>query len=192
MLAFATRIIDVVTFPDYHVFVSNQKGNTTLLAVGALGFAGGLISLPHVGTSLGLFAAGGLISGQLGNVFGRKQRPRLFVPSLCQTVLVLTAAGLRQRASCKPSMALDLDIIALPAFASGAQVAVARSTEVPDFTTAMVTSAYIDFLVDRNMFQLHNRARNRRAILVACLILESFIGAIAYSYAPKVLVQHTN
>lgn len=182
MLAFATGIMDVVTFPDYHVFVSNQTGNSALLAVGALGLGGDLISLPHVGTSLGVFAAGGLISGQLGNVFGRKRRLWLFVTNLIQTALVFTAAGLRQRASHKPSMALNLGIIALLAFASGAQVAVARTVEIPEVSTAMVTSAYIDFLVDRNIFRLQNRARNRRAIFVACLILGSFIGAIAYLY----------
>lgn len=152
MLAFATGITDVVTFPDYHVFVSNQTGNSALLAVGALSLGGDLISLPHVGTSLGVFAAGGLISGQLGNVFGRKRPLWLFVTILIQTALVFTAAGLRQRASHKPSMALNLGVIALLAFASGAQVAVARTVEIPEVTTAMVTSAYIDFLVDRNIF----------------------------------------
>lgn len=182
MVAFATGIMDVVTFPEYHVFASNQTGNTALLAIGALRIGGGIISLPHVGTSLGLFAAGGLISGQLGNLFGRTRRLWLFATNLIQTALIFIAAGLRQRSSHKPSIAQDLGIIALLAFASGAQVAVARTVEIPEVTTAMVTSAYIDFLVDKKIFKLHNRARNRRAIFVACLILGSFIGALAYLY----------
>ena len=70
MLAFATGIMDVVTVPEYHVFASNQTGNTALLAVGALGIGGDVISLQHVGASLGFFAAGGLVSGQLGNLVG--------------------------------------------------------------------------------------------------------------------------
>ncbi|CAD6591222.1 MAG: hypothetical protein ASARMPREDX12_005069 [Alectoria sarmentosa] len=182
MLAFATGIMDVVTFPQYHVFASNQTGNTALLAVGALGLGSNLISLPYVGTSLGLFAAGGLISGQLGNVLGRKRRLWLFLTNFIQTTLIGIAAGLRQHSHHKRSISLDLGIIALLAFASGAQVAVARTVEVPEVTTAMVTSAYIDFLVDENIFKLQNRGRNRRAIFVACLILGSFIGAITYLY----------
>ncbi len=35
-LALAAGINDATTFPDYHVFASNQTGNTALLAVGAL------------------------------------------------------------------------------------------------------------------------------------------------------------
>lgn len=182
MLAFATGIMDVVTFPQYHVFASNQTGNTALLAVGALGLGSGLISLPYVGTSLGVFAAGGLISGQLGNVFGRKRRLWLFLTNFIQTTLIGIAAGLRQHSHHKRSISLDLGIIALLAFASGAQVAMARTVEVPEVTTAMVTSAYIDLFVDENIFKLQNRGRNRRAIFVACLILGSFIGAIAYLY----------
>ena len=43
----------------------------------------------------------------------------------------------------------------------------------------MVTSAYIDFLVDPNIFKLHDRPRNRRAMFICCLVPGSFIGAIA-------------
>lgn len=104
MIAFATGIMDVVTFPEYHVFASNQTENTALLAVAALKIGGGIISLPHVGTSLGLFTAGGLISGRLANLFGRTRRLWLFVTNLIQIALVLAAAGLRQRSSDKSSM----------------------------------------------------------------------------------------
>ena len=182
MIAFATGIMDVLTFPEYHVFASNQTENTALLAVGALSIGGGIISLPHVDTSLGLFAAGGMISGQLGNLYGRTRRLWLFVTNLIQTALVLAAAGLRQRSSDKPSIPQDLGISAILASASGAQVAVARTLEIPEVTTAMVTSAYMDFLVDKQIFKLHNRARNRRAIFVVYLILGSFIEALAYLY----------
>ena len=74
---------------------------------------------------------------------------------------------------------MDLGIIALLAFASSAQVAVARTILIPEVTIAMVTSAHIDFLVDTNIFKLHDRPRNRRAMFTCCLVLGSFIGAIA-------------
>lgn len=87
--------MEVVTVPKYHIFASNQTGNTALLAVGALSLGGGILSLPYVGTSLGLFAAGGLISDQLRDIFGRKRRLWLFLTNIIQTSVVLTAAGLR-------------------------------------------------------------------------------------------------
>jgi hypothetical protein len=37
MLALTTGLMDAVSYPDFHVFASNQTGNTALLAVGALG-----------------------------------------------------------------------------------------------------------------------------------------------------------
>jgi hypothetical protein len=43
-------------------------------------------------------------------------------------------------------------VTALLAFASGGQVAMARTVNVPEITTAMVTSAYIDLLVDHELF----------------------------------------
>ncbi|MCJ1404957.1 hypothetical protein MMC11_008183 [Xylographa trunciseda] len=182
MLAFATGIMDVVTFPDYRVFASNQTGNTALLAVGALGIGGDIISLQHVGVSLGFFAAGGLLSGQLGNLFGCQRRSWLFVTNLVQTALVFGAAVLHAHTDQRPNEAMDLVIIGLLASASGGQVAVARTVHIPEVTTAMVTSAYIDFLVDPKVLRLNNRPRNRRLVFVCCLILGSFVGAIAYIY----------
>lgn len=73
-------------------------------------------------------------------------------------------------------------IIALLAFASGGQVALARTTDVPEITTAMVTSAYIVLVVGLHPLTLDHRPRNRRLFFVLNLILGSFIGAIAYQY----------
>lgn len=65
---------------------------------------------------------------------------------------------------------------------SAAEVALARTINVPEVTTAMVTSAYIDLVVDPNIFSWNNRSRNRRVFFVASLLVGSFIGAIAYRY----------
>ena len=53
-LALAAGILDATTFPEYGVFVSNQTGNTALLAVGALSLSEN-VKLENVGFSLGLF-----------------------------------------------------------------------------------------------------------------------------------------
>lgn len=54
-----------------------------------------------------------------------------------------------------------------------------RTVDVPKITTVMVTSAYIDMLVDPELFKLQNRPRDRRNFF-GYLLLGSFIGASAY------------
>ena len=46
----------------------------------------------------------------------------------------------------------------------------------------MVTSAYVDLVVDPSIFSWKNRSRNRRVFFVGSLVVGSFIGAIAYRY----------
>lgn len=142
------------------------------------------MDLKHVGVSLGTFVGGGLLFGQLGNLCGSEKRYWLLLTNLFQTALVFAAAGMHSYTDAAGSSAsYDLGIIALLAFASGAQVALARSVHIPEITTAMVTSAYIDLLIDPRITKKHNRSRNRRFFFVFCLVLGSFIGAIAYRYA---------
>lgn len=182
MFAFGTGIMDAVTFPDYHGFASNQTGNTALLAIGALDIGGGIVKLQHVGLSLGAFVAGGLICGQLGNLIGCISRIWLLATNIMQTALVFAAAVLHTYTDHVSDESINLVIITLLAFASGAQVASARTGQVPRSTTAMVTSAYIDSNVDPHILKKHNRSRNRRLFFVGSLVLRSFIGAIAYKF----------
>jgi uncharacterized membrane protein YoaK (UPF0700 family) len=85
-LALAAGINDATTFPDYHVFASNQTGNTALLAVGALDIGGSLVDLRNVGFSLGMFIIGGYALGQIGDVVGRRKRGYLLATNLLQTL----------------------------------------------------------------------------------------------------------
>lgn len=186
-LAVATGIMDATTFPDYHVFVSNQTGNTALLAVGALHIGGELVKLQNVGVSLGLFIAGGLILGQIGNVLGPRRRLWLIVTNLFQTALVIAATSLRWKWTTYDGTSGSLVVLSLLAFASGGQIAVARTVNVPEITTAMVTSAYIDLIVDPRMAASANRPRNRRFFFICCLLFGSFIGAIGYRYVGPAL-----
>lgn len=180
LLALAAGINDATTFPDYHVFASNQTGNTALLAVGALGLAGNTVDLKNVGFSLGLFILGSVLFGQLGHRLGRTRRSWLLCTNTLQTLFVLVAAALRKWIPTDINDTPRYAVIALLSFASGGQVAMARTVDVPEVTTAMVTSAYVDFVVDPQLFARKNRPRNRRGIFVLVLILGSFIGAVAY------------
>lgn len=190
-LALATGIMDATTFSDYHVFVSNQTGNTALLAVGTLGIGGSVVDLRNVGVSLGAFVAGGFILGQIGNALGSRRRGWLIATNLFQTSLIGIATALRWRCRTANGTQGALGVLTLLAFASGGQVAVARKVNVPEITTAMVTSAYIDLIIDSRLTSRENRPRNRRFFFICMLLLGSFIGAIAdrfYSPALALLV----
>lgn len=183
-LALAAGINDAATFPDYHLFVSNQTGNTALLGVGALGLSPDIVILPNVGMSLGLFIAAGLIFGQVGDRVGPRHKVWLITTNILQTALMYAAAALRKwlpnaHSHEGPSA---LDVIALLAFASGGQVAMARTVNLPQIPTAMVTSAYIDLFADADLFAtVHNRPRDRRFLFIISLLVGSFVGASAYA-----------
>lgn len=181
LLALAAGINDTTTFPNYRVFASNQTGNTALLAVGSFGLGGDVVNLRDIGFSLGLFILGGTLLGQLGHRVGRTKRAWLLCTTTLHTLFVLVAAALRHGVPTGIDDRSRFAVMSLLAFASGAQVAMARTVDVPEVrTTAMVTSAYIDFVTDRGLLTRDNRPRNRRAEFVLCLLLGSFIGAATY------------
>lgn len=182
VLAVAAGINDATTFPDYHVFVSNQTGNTALLAVGALGIGNGTVELSNIGFSLGLFVVGGLLFGQVGDFLGRRRKIWLITTNSLQTAIMFAAAALRHWLPDAHEGGPAWAVISLLSLSSGGQVAMARTINLPQIPTAMVTSAYVDFLVDPDILKLHNRPRNRRFIFVICLVMGSFIGAVAYWY----------
>lgn len=180
ILALAAGINDATTFSDYRVFASNQTGNTALLAIGALGLAEDAVDLESVGFSLGMFILGGICLGQLGHYFGRTRRAWLIVNNSVQTSLVLLAATLRKWIATSKHSPSRYSVISLLALASGGQVAMARTINVPEITTAMVTSAYIGFFVDPRLLVADNRPRSRRGLFVISLVVGSFIGGAAY------------
>jgi uncharacterized membrane protein YoaK (UPF0700 family) len=73
-----------------------------------------------------------------------------------------------------------LGVIALLAFSSGAQVAMARAMQMPEIPTAMATTAWVDLVMDPEILARRNRSRNRRALFLFALIAGSFVGAFAY------------
>jgi len=180
ILAFAIGIQDVATFPDYHCFASNQTGNTVLLAAGVLGIGGDGFSFLLIGVSLLLFIAGAVIFGQLGNLFGVRQRWWLLSTSAVQTAMVFVTAALQYHYGAVDGAPAAKVIIALLAMSSGAQVAMVRSLKVTDVTTAMATAAYIDILIDPKILTWKNYSRNRRVIFLSCLVAGSFAGAGIY------------
>ncbi|KAG4422195.1 hypothetical protein IFR04_004701 [Cadophora malorum] len=182
LLAFATGIQDATTFPDYQCFASNQTGNTVLLAVGAAGVTGDIFSMRNIGVSLALFVAGSWIMGQIGHLAGCRKRWWLILSSVLQTAMIFAASGIQYRFGVKENEhIIAMGVIALLAFSSGGQVAMARALLMPEITTAMATAAYVDLFLDVNLFGRANRSRDRRVLFLLSLFAGSFAGAFAYS-----------
>lgn len=179
-LAFGTGIQDACTYPDYGCFASNQTGNTVLLAIGVSGLAPGAFSFQDIAISLSLFILGGWMAGQTGNAVGPRRRFWLMLSSLLQTAMVWAAVAIQY--SVHPihkSGAASYIVLALLAFSSAAQVAMSRGLKITEITTAMATAAYVDVLVDPNLYGRVNRSRNRRVIFLVMLAGGSFAGAFA-------------
>lgn len=173
-----------------HAVVSNQTGNTVLIAVSALSLIGErsetnfLLPLPHVLTSLFLFIAGTLAAGQYAaHARCGFKRWWLLLSNTIQTFLSLGASLVlylhRDSPNDSPSL---LGAIAMLAFSSGMQVAMSRQLRMAAIPTAQATAAYVDLLIDRRLFVglKDNRGRNERACFILALFAGSFAGAGAY------------
>jgi uncharacterized membrane protein YoaK (UPF0700 family) len=180
ILAFATGMQDATTFPDYMVFASNQTGNTIFLAVGAAGIAPEAFSFSNIGFALGFFILGGWAMGQLGNTVGPRRRIWILFSSFIQTALVWAAAAVQYALPYRHEGMQAWVVLSLLAFAAGGQVAMARGLKIVEITTAMATAAYVDLLVDPNLYGWNNRGRNRRAAFLSALTLGGFAGAYAH------------
>jgi uncharacterized membrane protein YoaK (UPF0700 family) len=194
-LTFITGIGDATIYSEFRVFTSNHTGNTILLAVGVTeGWSsskpvnGIPIPLPLIAISLSMFVLGNLFPGQLGHLFGCRQRWWLMANNFFQFALVFTASMLQAYNlgwDEGPALELIVDqwsmgIVALLAFSAGGQVAVARSLNLTEITTANVTSAYVDLLIDQNLFRPRNRRRNRRIFFLLSLCAGGFSGGFTY------------
>ena len=180
LLTFSTGIQDAISFPDFHCFASNQTGNSVVLAVGLAGMGGDLFNVPNIGTSLGSFIAGAIITGQMGNIVGPRRRAWLFLSNLSQTVMVFAAAAIQFSTGVRVSGGYALGAMTLLAFSSGAQVACMRPMRIPEITTAMATAAWVDLVVDPQLVAIHNHPRDRRALFLAALVAGSFAGAFMH------------
>lgn len=160
-------------------FASNQTGNTIFLAVGAAGIAPENFSFQNIGFSLGFFVLGGWIMGQIGNVVGSRRRLWVLLSSLIQTALIWAAVAIEYTMPTQRSGKQAWLVLALLAFAAGGQVAMARGLKIVEITTAMATAAYVDLVVDPNLYGWNNRGRNRRAAFLVTLSLGGFAGAYA-------------
>lgn len=136
----------------------------------------------NIGMALGLFIAGAYVTGQLGHIIGRRRRLWLLFCNLMQTLMVFAAAGIQSAHGTDLGGPSTLGCIALLAFAAGSQVVQSRSLEMTEITTAMATAAWLDLIIDRDLFAAKNRPRNRRAAFLVSLVLGTLAGAYMFKH----------
>jgi uncharacterized membrane protein YgcG len=165
---------------------------------------GDMFYTANIGIALGFFLAAAWLTGQLGHVVGARRRCWLVLCNLLQTALVFAAAALQYAHQLPPSTgteggggggsgsgggSLELDggrspstlwAIGLLAFAAGSQVVQARSLRMTEITTAMATAAWVDLMIDPELFVWRNRGRNRRVGFLGALVLGSLAGAFIF------------
>ena len=182
ILTFCTGIQDATTFPDYHCFASNQTGNTIMLAMAILlpEVTDKLFVTKNIGVALGFFLAAGWVTGQLGHIIGPRSRLWIVFCNLIQTLLVFIAAAIQYAYGVDLQSGRTTVVIGLLAFAAGSQVVLSRSLAITEISTAMATAAWVDLLVDPNLFAAKNRPRNRRASFLAAIVAGAFFGAGIY------------
>lgn len=149
---------------------------------------GDMFVTANIGIALGFFLAAAWLTGQLGHVIGARRRCWLVLCNLLQTALVFAAAGLQYvHRSPRGELALDgaqapstLWAIGLLATAAGSQVVQSRSLRMTEISTAMATAAWVDLMIDPELFALKNRSRNRRIGFLAALVLGTLTGAFIF------------
>ncbi|KAL2125806.1 hypothetical protein VTI74DRAFT_2687 [Chaetomium olivicolor] len=190
ILTFCIGLQDAVSFPDFHCFASNQTGNTVflMLAIVLPEANGDVFITANIAVALGFFLAAAWLTGQVGHIIGPRRRLWLIFCNFLQTCLVFAAAAL-QYVYRSPTGKLSLDgaqtpstlwAIGLLACAAGSQVVQSRSFRMQEITTAMATAAWVDLMIDPNLFALRNRSRNRRIGFLATLVLGTLSGAYIF------------
>lgn len=201
-ISFATGLLDATTYGDLQIFASNQTGNTIILFVLLLGqkpheYAAYPDLLP-VGISLATFLVLGFLLGRTGLRIGPRRRWWQVLSLSFQAGMFLLLAILLDTGVIVPGLPPDHHsrrrndtlLAFLLAAPSGSQVAMARSSGISEIPTAMLTSPYIDFFVDTNLWADPRRCedpkvktRNTRALYLVFIITGSVVGALMHRHA---------
>lgn len=144
---------------------------------------GDMFITSNIGMALGLFLGAGWLTGQLSHRIGPRKRWWLIICNLIQASLVLAAAAMQYRHGIAIEGPHTLVVIGLLAFASGSQVVQSRSLSMPEISTAMATAAWVDLMIDKQLFTIKNRPRTRRVAFLLSLALGALLGAVIYRSA---------
>jgi uncharacterized membrane protein YoaK (UPF0700 family) len=168
-----------VSYNDFSVFASNQTGNTVVFALFITGVS--LARFSSICASLFGFLLAGFISGQLGHLIGEHRRWWLILNSFFQTALIFIVVILLYKRVILTTNNNAYILILLLGISYGCQVAMAKLLSCPEIPTAMLTSPFIDLLVDPKLFKRHNLSRNRRLFYLILFIAGVIAGSFSYA-----------
>ncbi|KAK4170225.1 hypothetical protein QBC43DRAFT_348654 [Cladorrhinum sp. PSN259] len=183
LLTFSVGLQDAISFYDFNCFASNQTGNTVLLVIAIVlpEFNGQIFDTANTAVALGFFLAAAYLTGQIANILScARNRLFLITCNLIQTALVFAASALQHIHGVTPRGSHTLFAIGLLATAAGSQVVQSRSFKMTEISTAMATAAWVDLVIDKDLFKKQNRGRNRRVAFLLTLALGTLAGAFVF------------
>jgi uncharacterized membrane protein YoaK (UPF0700 family) len=186
LLSFAAGAIDVFSVPYLGVFTANNTGNIVFLALAGAQLAevdpGDVHPIAAI-TSLLASWFGSLVSGQIGNFFGRRKRLMVFCDALQQAVLVFLCVGLIWGGKLNDVDQTKYVVVALLSFSMGCQNTTTKGMNgPPTIPTQVATGAMADFFSDPRLLALRNRPRDERLIFVIVFFAGGLVGGLAYRY----------
>lgn len=191
LLSFAAGAIDVFSVPFLGVFTANNTGNIIFLALAA----GQLAAIDPADvhpvaaiTSLLASWAGSAVSGQVGNVIGRKKRFWVFADILQQSIICFIVVGLIWGDKVHSGDSnTEYVAVALLSFSMGCQNVTTKGMNgPPTMPTQVATGAMADFFSDPRLFASRNKPRDERIMFIVVFFVGGLIGGLAYRYyAPQ-------
>jgi hypothetical protein len=173
--AFASGIMDVLTFFEFGVFTYNQAANIVIIAIGV--FDDDPVAYPPIITSIAAFLTSGLLLAMMGKCLGSDTRAWLMALGLLQAGLLFAMAAVYwRRDEGLVSKGFNYGIIASMACVSGSQAVFARSVYVPDIWSNF------DPFMSLGSVKLQNRSVFRGLLTVIILIFGTLWGLLCYIY----------
>jgi uncharacterized membrane protein YoaK (UPF0700 family) len=183
-LTFTTGLIDAVSYIGLgRVFVANMTGAVALLGFAAAGVPG--LSVTRSFLSLAAFLLGAAAGGRLETALaGENRRKWLLSVGIVETALILAAAPASSGYSIDTGTPVDrvYAMIALTALAMGLRNATARSLQVPDLTTTVVTLTLTGLAADSSLGGGNSPRLMRRIASVIVLFAGAATGAFLLRY----------
>lgn len=191
LLSFAAAAVDVFSVPFLGVFTANNTGNIIFLALAAGQLAAVDPADVHpvaAVTSLAASWAGSAVSGQMGNIIGRKKRFWVFADIMQQSVICFIVVGLIWANKVHSADGnTEYAAVALLSFSMGCQNVTTKGMNgPPTMPTQVATGAMADFFSDPRLFAARNKPRDERLMFILVFFLGGLVGGLAYRYyAPQ-------
>lgn len=180
LLTVVTGLVDSLSYLLLgHVFVANMTGNVIFLGF-AVGGAEDFSIVTSV-TAIGAFSVGALLGGRVASTSHRHRGRLIFRAALIETVAVLLALAWVALVTDPFTGAGRYVLVCLLAVAMGLQNSAARSLDVPDLTTTVLTKTITGISADASVVGGRGSRLGRRGASVLAMLTGALAGALLVS-----------